>query len=357
MQPRTLITDDKHLDIAYQFDVGNDTYFDRRLSVYEEIPEPEPAYSIAGQVVGTLQNFSVVSGAAKSRKTTFVSGIVAAVLSGKFEGITSALKSSKVLYIDTEQGEHHCQKVLKRIEYASGLLPREIEDRLYFLMLRKDSTQNRFKFIEQAIYDRSTVGLDFVVLDGLRDLVLDFNNPEESTFIIDKLLEWTATFNIHILCVLHENKGNNQLRGHLGTEGQNKAEAVIHVEKIDERTSKVEPKFTRNMEFPALAFTISPEGDISMGELEKPEKNKPIEFDVELITGIAVGAFRELPMYTSKQLFNNAIRKFYYECTSKSIGEKKAYNLIETMEAAGIIDVKRINSRTIEIRKKTDWHV
>ena len=342
----------QHLDILSEIDAGNKTYFDYRLSIYDELPPEIPAFSINDIVVGTKQNFSIITGKAKARKTFFVSALVAATLSGQYGNITSGIKGG-VLYIDTEQGEHHCMKVLRRIKAMSGLINYDIEERLFFISLRKANTDTRLKLIEQALYDRSSLNLEFVVIDGLRDLVYDINDPHESTVIIDKLLEWTATFNIHIVCVLHENKINDQLRGHVGTEGQNKAQAVIQVEKIDERASKVEAKYLRDKDFAPFAFTINSEGLPEMGDFEA--KEKPLEFDIQLINGIAAGAFKEYEIYNSKLAFNSACKKFYYECTKKTIGDKKAYTMIEVMEHEGIIETKYINARKVEIRKNKNY--
>mgnify|MGYP007001916110 CR=1 FL=1 len=42
---------------------------------------------------------------------------------------------------------------------------------------------------------------------------------------------WSETKGIHIFTVLHENKIDNNVRGHIGTELQNKSETVISVRK------------------------------------------------------------------------------------------------------------------------------
>ncbi len=336
------------MSFRHEVKLESDAYLSRRISIYDTYPGLIPAYSINGEVVGSLQNFTLVSGPAKSRKTYFISSIVVARLIGSF-GKVSAESGGRILYIDTEQGYQHCHNVLLRIMKYSGLLMSDIEDKVCFLALREDKTVDRLTLVEQAICEQVKTGVDFVILDGLRDIVVDLNSPEESIAIIDKLMEWTAKFNIHILTVLHENKGNTQLRGWTGSEAGNKAEAVIRIEKTSDSSSKVEPKFMRNKEFPAFEFQVDPDGGMSMRDIQKTDKGKPLEFDIDLIKGIANGVFREQSVYHSKQLFNSAIRKFYFDTNRKTIGEKKGYSLIETMEAAGVIEIKKINSRTMEI--------
>ena len=68
--------------------------------------------------IGTLGNFSASIGKAKSKKTFNVTAIAASALkNGTVLKYRSSFPEDKrtVLYIDTEQGRHHCQKVLKSI--------------------------------------------------------------------------------------------------------------------------------------------------------------------------------------------------------------------------------------------------
>ena len=62
-------------------------------------------------------------------------------------------------------------------------------------------------------------------------MVYDINSPGESTRIISKLMQWTDDRQIHIHTILHQNKGDENARGHIGTELNNKAETVLLVEK------------------------------------------------------------------------------------------------------------------------------
>ena len=82
---------------------------------YEEAPA---VLMVDDAVIGTLGNFSASIGKAKSKKTFNVSAIAASALSGRtvlrYRSMFPENKR-KILYIDTEQGRHHCQQVLKRI--------------------------------------------------------------------------------------------------------------------------------------------------------------------------------------------------------------------------------------------------
>ena len=70
--------------------------------------------------------------------------------------------------------------------------------------------------------------------DGIRDLMLDINNAGESVEVINRMMEWSSRYDLHIHCVLHLNKGDNNVRGHIGTEMSNKAETVLVITKSAE---------------------------------------------------------------------------------------------------------------------------
>ena len=64
---------------------------------------------------------------------------------------------------------------------------------------------------------------------------------------------------IHIHTILHQNKGDENARGHIGTELNNKAESVIKVEvdKDDKSISVVESVLSRDRDFEPFAFCIN----------------------------------------------------------------------------------------------------
>lgn len=256
-----------------------------RLSVsmkYEKAPEVLKAN---GTVIGTLGNFSASIGKAKSKKTFNVSAIVAAALKCGTVLLYSAElpeDKRKILYVDTEQSPYHCLKVMERILRMAGLPTDRDSENLEFLALRKYTPKERIAAVEQAIYN--TPDLGFVVIDGIRDMVYDINSPSESTRIISKLMQWTDDRQIHIHTILHQNKGDENARGHIGTELNNKAETVLLVEKVknDNDMSKVSAMHIRAMDFAPFFFRINEDAlpelaeghDVKDGEQPAQEKDK-----------------------------------------------------------------------------------
>ena len=222
---------------------------DTKLSLEKEYEQESEVLKIGEVAIGTLGNFSASIGKAKSKKTFNVSAMVAAALSGKeVLNYTTDFPEGKnrILYIDTEQSQNHCMIVMHRIMKLAELPANEDCDRFYFLALRKFNPKERLAIIDDAI--SQIEGLGFVVIDGIRDLVYDINSPSEATCVISKLMQWTDEYQIHLHTILHQNKSDENARGHIGTEINNKAETVIQIEKDkdDSNISKVESVHTRS---------------------------------------------------------------------------------------------------------------
>ena len=169
-------------------------------NTYEQSPM---VLMVDDAIIGTLGNFSASIGKAKSKKTFNVSAIVASALSGNtvlhYRSMFPENKR-KILYIDTEQGQHHCQQVLKRILRLAELPDDKKPDNLLMLSLRKFAPKIRLLIVEEAIGTIPDLGL--VIIDGIRDFLYDINSSSESTYIISKFMQWTDDRQIHIHTVL-----------------------------------------------------------------------------------------------------------------------------------------------------------
>ncbi len=231
-----------------------------RLTLTGEYVTSPEILRVHGSPIGTLGNFSASIGKAKSKKTFNVSAIVAAALkNGTVLQYDAQLpdEKRKILYVDTEQSPYHCQNVMKRIARMAGLPLDKEPDNLEFLSLRRHTPEVRIAIVEQAIYQ--TKGLGLVIIDGIRDMVYDINSPSESTKIISKLMQWTDERQIHIHTILHQNKADENARGHIGTELNNKAETVLEIakDKLDSDVSTVRAVHIRAMDFEPFAFRIN----------------------------------------------------------------------------------------------------
>lgn len=227
----------------------------------QDIPPPPTCIAISGQdgqdyTFGTLGNISLIIGKAKQRKTFATTCIVAsAIYNGLvIDQIKGSLPESqnKVLYFDTEQSQYHVHKVFKRILKLSG--SESIPDNILVFALRKYTPKRRRELIETALSHYKNIGL--VVIDGIRDLVSSINSEDESTQIASDLLRWSQDLDCHILSILHQNKGNEHARGHIGSELLNKAETTATVTTDDDGITKITATHTRDRAFPDVFFTL-----------------------------------------------------------------------------------------------------
>lgn len=235
------------------------------VRVTDEFTLPPIILQVDDAIIGTLGNFSASTGKAKAKKTFNVSAIVAsALINGQVLEYRASLPEGKrkILYFDTEQSPFHCKKVLQRILKLAGLpLDRQPENLIFSHLREIAHPAVRCEIIQKAIYGIDGIGL--VVIDGIRDLMLDINNATQATTLIGDLMQWTSEREIHIQTVLHLNKGDDNSRGHIGTELNNKAETVLQITKdpADEDRSIVSASFIRSKPFEKFAFRISDEAD------------------------------------------------------------------------------------------------
>lgn len=222
-------------------------YLSTAIDLSVEVPEPVPVLKKGEYVIFSRGNISTIGGKAKSRKTFLI-----VLLSSDF----LEYSDGKLLIVDTEMAEAHTYKTTKRIHRMMGWDTHSNNERLTVLSLREYAPNERAEIFKEAI---EHLRPELVFLDGVRDLVKDFNSVEESTQTVGMLMKLSTKHDCHICSILHENKGNGQLRGHLGTEVINKSESVLSVTNNGE-TSTVEPVYTRNMPFDAFTFRVNDEG-------------------------------------------------------------------------------------------------
>ena len=233
-----------------------------QLDIDKEVPPPPVAIYIGDSPACTFGNFSASIGKPKGKKTFNVSAMTAAAMTNStilnYRG-NMPPNQNGILYFDTEQSTYHAFRVFKRIATLTRKNNQEINERIKYFALRKYSVEDRIGMIDHKIRNTPAVGL--VIIDGIRDLMLDINSPREATLIVNYLMNWTEEFNLHLHTVIHQNKGDENARGHIGTEINNKSETVLRVEKDknDDAISTVEAVYIPDISFPPFAFRINDE--------------------------------------------------------------------------------------------------
>jgi len=311
-----------------------------KIDPREEIKPPEIALKQIDptadndRILATLGNFSIITGKAKSRKSFLMIILTAALISGrKIHGIMGHLPPGKAngIFVDTEQSKYHVQLSLRRICRLSEI---DYPENLDVIALRKYNPSERLKLLEYAIYN--TPDLGFVVIDGIKDLVTSINDEAEATMLISKLLKWTDELNIHIFIVLHQNKSDNNARGHIGTEAVNKAETHLTVLKsdTDKNISIVEPEGCRNREPEPFAFEIDKISGLPIPaeNYELRTTSKPCDIDLDDVADyqkykILTSVFSKQDEYGYAEL-RIQMKLSFKDQIGKIIGDNKVKDLI-----------------------------
>lgn len=309
-----------------------------------EISEPEKAISLRfgtdHYIFGTLGNFSLIQGKAKSRKSYFLSMLMGAAISD-FDvcgHVRGHVRDRLNIYIDTEQGDWHASKSKHRIQTIGGLDPRQNYDNFKHYRFRGLLTnKERMKLTDYIMQTHDNLGL--VVIDGIVDLASKgVNDEEEATAIASKLLEWTEKKSCHISVVLHENKNDRNAKGHLGSLLVQKAETTISLQKSADvvGASEITPEYTRNMEFPPMIMKVHgfDEIELTLNEPEDPIAERIWTSD---------DYHRLLDQISGKSKTDAA--KFIRDI--EGVTKRMAEKVINEMESNNMIEYKKVGRSSI----------
>ena len=333
-------------------DVELESYLSKgEIKATDKITVPPKILFVGDCTIATFGNFSASTGKAKSKKTFNISAMVAAaVTNSTVLNYRACLPEGKrnILYFDTEQSKFHCHSVLERIYKLSGLSLQEDDPRLMFWGLREYTPKLRIAVIDYALRKYDEVGL--VIIDGLRDLMYDINNGKEATDVMTVLMAWTSVYELHIHTVLHLNKNDNNPRGHIGTELENKAETVLIISKntMNNSVSEVKPMHMRDKEFTTFAFHIDDnklpvlDSSISVTVVKSREKSL-VSLDNEVHQEILGKVFEENTPTKYNELVDVIAQA--YETAGYKRGMNGIKGLLKLLMSKGII-VKEENGYT-----------
>lgn len=217
-------------------------------------PDPTMLVGINELPVCTRENFSVIIGRPGARKSFLSTGIGGAFLNENgCMGLENPTGTGKLLWIDTEQAGGHVGRIAKRLYRIAGFPLDRNRDNICIQLLREYKPEVRRKIFNACMIFHKP---DFVVLDGIGDLITDTNNPEQSSEVITEVMSLTKKYNCHLLTVIHANIGSEKARGHLGSKALRKCETAIFAEADGEMTICRWAK-TRDMRPDDFAFGVS----------------------------------------------------------------------------------------------------
>lgn len=212
------------------------------VDVSQDYEEEMYLLTLDGIGFSPLGDIQAITGREKNGKTFVLVQLMAAILGSKAtgslcfnEGIAERLgHEPKVLFIDTEQSLNDTLKVARRVHFLCGWEFKRANERFRLLHLREETdVRTRFNKAMTAIDEMKP---DAVFIDGIRDIMSDFNDLNESSVVIRELMAAATHNNCCIWCALHENSsggnsGDRKMRGHLGTELSHKVSDTLRSEK------------------------------------------------------------------------------------------------------------------------------
>ncbi len=235
----------------------------RRITPQTKLPPMEFLFRLAGKPCFARGELTGLSGKAKSGKT-FVSSILMALCfrSELLSVERIEPKRLHVLWYDTEQSEESTQDILRnRIIPLTGIAEDQFpNDLMDVFNVRGEAMADRIGILELFVLRYQP---DLVVLDGIRDLVADINDGVVAQDTIERLMRLASDNHCAIVCVLHQNKSqeDRNLRGWIGTELKNKAFEVYECSKSSERIFTWVQTDTRKYDISTpLQFAVNDQG-------------------------------------------------------------------------------------------------
>ena len=160
-------------------------------------------------------------------------------------------RQTRILHIDTEQGKDDTIAFKNRVISMSGVPKDEAKEHIFILRLRDtELAQDRWRKILKAIY---VVQPTDIFLDGMLDIVEDYNDQKECQPIIRKCMMLATYYDTSLWAVLHENPMVDKLVGTLGSITQRKVSEIFTVIKVKQADLK---ENDRRADLPDIYFRV-----------------------------------------------------------------------------------------------------
>jgi len=288
----------KHLFLQYL-----DTLYRETMSALKscevDFNNPPPIAQIVVSVndvpLGTQGNLLCITGGEGTGKSNYVASIIAGAI--RLQGtmidtlgitVSENIHQKAVLFYDTEQSEVQLYKNINNLLRRCKRLA--IPDYLHAYCMTGMSRKERLQAIVQSMdrYHYQCGGIHLVVVDGIADLIKGANDEAESIAVVEELYRLAGIYHTCIVPVLHFIPNGLKLRGHLGSELQRKAAAILSVEKDDDPTiSVVKALKVRDgspLDVPLMQFAWDKDIGMHVYLGEKPKEVKEKRKEDELVT-------------------------------------------------------------------------
>lgn len=279
-----------------------ETLYSETMSVLKscevDFSSPPPAAQMIVSVnevpLGTQGNLLCVTGGEGTGKSNYVAALIAGAIRPQgVEADTLGVavkentKGKAVLFYDTEQSEVQLYKnvgnLLRRC--SRDAMPEYFKAYCLTGMSRKERLKSIILSMDRYHYQYG--GIHLVVIDGIADLIRCANDEAESIAVVEELYRLAGIYNTCIVTVLHFIPNGLKLRGHLGSELQRKAAAILSIEKDnDPAVSVVKALKVRDgspLDVPLMQFAWDKGKAMHAYLGEKPKEEKEKRKEDELV--------------------------------------------------------------------------
>ena len=244
--------------------------------------------------LGTQGNLLCITGGEGTGKSNYAASLIAGAIRDcsvtvDTLGVEVApnTRQKAILLYDTEQSEVQLYKntvnMLRRAKLRE--MPQYMKAYNLTGMSRKQRLQSIVESMDKFYFQYK--GIHLVIIDGIADLIRGANDEQESISLVEELYRLAGIYNTCIVCVLHFIPNGMKLRGHLGSELQRKAAAILSIEQDnDPALSVVKALKVRDgspLDVPLIQFGWDKQLGMHAYCGEKPKEEKEKRKENELI--------------------------------------------------------------------------
>lgn len=295
----------------------------------QDIPSLRYSFMCGDVGCAPIGDIVAIKAKPKNGKSLLATVIASVILGAEFGDLKPTIEDTSVMYFDTEQNKANTALVMERIYTLCGW-KNPHPNRLHVYALRKMEHTQRLEYIKEKIRAHKPTA---VVIDGIADIMSDFNDIKESSDIIQDMMELSAENNTVIFFILHTNKSDSSMKGHLGSFALQKCSDAFEVTKKGE-TFNVTHTDTRNIQIKDFSFIMDSNGTPAPND-NKECFGSPDSKDMEIVEMLEVLE----DIYTqenSTSVTRKELTKLIREKTNKST--KDVRKMIRTAVESSILE-------------------
>lgn len=201
---------------------------------------------IGGKVVGASMNYIIFGGLPKAGKSSYLNSCIASAFV-PYDIFTMKINlpanRRKICLFDTESSDFDYYNRIDSIKKFAEL--QNLPDWFHSFQVREDGTGTIRKMVER--YLELNPDCSVLVLDGLLDLIINYNDEKESSMLTKWLKKITKVYDLLIISVLHFNKSNDHTTGVIGSHSDRFAQSTLDIKKDkDNNTYVMSSRFMRS---------------------------------------------------------------------------------------------------------------